>query len=415
LKLILARQILPITSPPIHNGGLAIKSGRIVDVGTRKTILQKYPGSRVCDLGGAILMPGLVNAHTHVELSHLRGMVDFDGGFFKWIERLISLRGSVGDTEAKKAATTALRSAINSGTTCIGDISASDRAIGLVAKCGLRSRVYLEVIGLDAAKARRTFGNLKKRLKAFDMLPGRVYPGISPHSTYSVSGLLYKMLSKIISEYRLHIAVHLSENKDEAMHVTGRRSRIDDYHMMLGWDMHDKNRADSPLGYLFDRGITRRLLAVHAVHVSSADITRMAKEGVSVVHCPRSNHLLGVGRAPVSKMLKRGINVSIGTDSLASNMDLNLWEEMRFAYITGGLDPESVIKMATINGARALGLDEITGSLEPGKAADIIAIGPIGRERLDIYKHLLYNTRASNVLFNMVDGKILYRADGVAI
>jgi len=415
LKLILARKILPISSPPITNGGLCISSGRIVGVGTRKYLMQKYPTARIRELGSAVLMPGLVNAHTHIELSHLHGRIDFNGGFFGWIEGLIDLRRSLGDDGLEKASRAALTSAIRSGTTCIGDISSTGGAIQLVLKSGIRARVYLEAIGLDAAGAKRTFRALKRNLNSFDNMPGRIRPGISPHSTYSVSGLLYKLLSRYISDNLLNIAVHMSENIDEVKHIKGGKSRIDEYHNMLGWDEHEKNRADSPLGYLIEKGISRRLLAVHAVHVSADDIRRMAEEGISVAHCPRSNHLLRVGRAPVARMIDRGVNVAIGTDSLASNIDIDMWEEMRFAYLVSGLDPETVIRMATINGARALGLEDVTGSIEPGKAADIIAVRCNATEGSEIYKHLLYKTKPDNVMLNMVDGRTLYSADGVAI
>jgi len=415
LKLILARKILPISSHPLSNGGLCIRSGRIIDVGTSKSLLRKYPDARVCNLGNAVLMPGLVNAHTHIELSHLHGRVDFKGGFFEWIKRLIDLRRSNGGSGIEKAARAAIMAAVRSGTTCIGDISATGEAVRPVVKSGIRARVYLEAIGLDVAEADRAFMALKRKVMHFDALPARISPGISPHSTYTVSGALYDKLSSYTSDYMLSIAVHLSENIDEVKYIKGDKSRIDAYHKMLGWDKHENNRAGSPLGYLLEKGFSKRLLAVHAVHVSASDIRRMAGEGVSVAYCPRSNHLLGVGRAPVSRMIGRGVNVAIGTDSLASNIDIDLWEEMRFAHIVGGIDPETLIRMATINGARALGLEDVTGSLEPGKAADIIAVRCNAAKGKEIYKHLLYKTKPDNVLLNMVDGRTLHRADGVAI
>lgn len=416
MKLILSRKLLPVTGQPVTNGAVCIKDGKILEFGARGRLLGKYTArARLVDLGDSLVMPGLVNAHTHLELSHLPGRLGEPDGFFEWISRLIEARRKIGADGLAKAASGALKAAVRSGTTCMGDISATDLALPALIRSGIRAVVFLEIIGMDDSEADRSFKRLLERIDKYRGMPERISSGISPHSTYSVSGGLYNRISKLILDNGLGIAVHLSETIDEVKQIKGEKSLMDGYHTLTGWEAHKKNRADSPLGFVLDKGLSRGLLAVHAVHVSAGDIRRMAASGVSVAHCPRSNHMLRVGRAPVGRMMEKGVNVAIGTDSLASNLDIDLWEEMRFAWLVNRLSAQKVIEMATINGARALGLEQVTGSIEPGKAADLIAVtGPAAKAR-DPYAPLLRETRPGNIVLGMVDGKIIYKNDDLKV
>jgi 5-methylthioadenosine/S-adenosylhomocysteine deaminase len=186
---------------------------------------------------------------------------------------------------------------------------------------------------------------------------------------------------------------------------------MDRYMAYTGWDRYAPNRAGSPLEFLKKMGVHKGLLAVHAVHVTKRDMDLLANSGASVAHCPRSNHMLGVGRAPVTELMERGVNVALGTDSLTSNMDMDMWEEMRFAYLVNGLKAEQVIRMATINGARALHLDSVTGSLEPGKEADLIAVRTGSVTADNPCPQLLYGTRMGDVMLSMVQGKTIYKSE----
>lgn len=414
MKIILARKILPVTAPYIDNGALVIDGGRIAGIGGRRAMLRRFPDAEVTDLGGLLVMPGLVNAHAHLELSHLQGKIGEHADFFGWIAALIELGKTVGDKGRNSSINMAVRQAVATGTTCIGDISATEKAVPALVRSGLRAVVYLEVIGMDPDVSVATFDRLTGRMKRLGGLPDRICTGISPHSPYSVSSNLYSMLRDDTSGAISRLSVHLSETFDEFQYIQGKPSGMDGYMANTGWDSHQPNRGSSPASFINDMGLlSTGMLAVHAVHLSKPDMNLLAASGASVAHCPRSNHMLGVGRAPVKELIRRGVNVAIGTDSLASNMDIDMWEEMRFAYLVNGLTAEQVIRMATVNGARALRLDGVTGSLEPGKSADFIAVRTDAARDKDPSQRLLYGTHTGDVMLSVVQGKTIYISDGL--
>ena len=410
--IIRARKILPITSPPIDNGAVVVMGRKIIDLGKEQAIIKKYPAEKVVDLGQRLVMPGLVNAHTHLELSNLQGMLGEKDDFFDWIIGLVELRKKIRDKGRSAAVLENLQGLLASGTTCIGDVSGTDKPLPEIIRSGIRAVFFLETIGPDEKQAERAFHELVRRLKRLKKLPERVLPGLSPHSPYSVSSRLFSNISEYTSSNKLSIAVHLSETKDETFYMSGKKSRMDAYMKHFGWDRFRKSYKGTSTRYLKEFGLLSRLLAVHAVHVDKNDIKMLKAAGASVAYCPRSNHLLGVGSAPVESFLESGINVGIGTDSLASNIDLDLWEEMRFAYLVNSIPASKIIEMGTIGGARALGLGSITGSLEPGKDADIIAIHTRASTKEDPYQALLLGTKKEDVSATIVQGKPLHSTDG---
>jgi len=406
-----ARKVLPVTSPPINHGAVYIEHGKVVAVGGEKEIIRKFPGSRLLDLGMCVLMPGLVNLHTHLDLSHLQGRISLDGGFFEWIESLVELKHKGGTKGLLAAADKALTGAIETGTTCIGDISSADAAIPSIESSGIRAVVFEEVLGLDNAKADTIFESLNTRLSHFKGLPERIRPGISPHATYSVSSSLLNRISEHTSSNTIAKTIHISETIDEMRYFTGKPSGFDGYMKKFGWDNIEQNRGRTPLQFLKEHMKLNYILAVHAVHVTKKDMTLLRKYGATVAHCPRSNVLLGVGRAPVNEMLECGINVGFGTDSLASNEDLDLWEEMRASFKYYRMEASKVIEMATINGARGLRLGEVTGSIEPGKYADLIAVETPASAKKDPSRELIMEAGYDNVIMTMVEGKPLHLSE----
>jgi len=410
--IVTASKVLPITRPYITNGALLLHANKIKAVGSSKEILRQYPNERVVELDGFALMPGLINLHTHLDLSHLKGAAGEKDDFVDWITALVDAKKKIGDKGVVPAARKALREAVSTGTTCIGDISSSDVTMGLLVKSGIRAVSFLEVIGLDGSQARAIFKRLMERLKGYGDLPDRIRLGISPHSAYSVSTQLYKLLSCNTSCINMLMAIHLSESIYESSYMSGKSSRMDRYMEKFGWDSLEPNRGRTSLEFIKGFGLEKGMLAVHGVHLTDGDITLLRDAGASVAHCPRSNYMLKVGKAPVEKLIAKGVNVGIGTDSLASNVDLDLWEEMRFAYLVNRLQAEPVIRMATINGAKALRLDGVTGSLEAGKDADIIAIKMHPSKSKDIYQQLLMDTRPGDIAMTMVQGRPIYREEG---
>ncbi len=410
--IILARKILPITSPDIENGALLIKNNKIEALGTQKTILRKYPKERIVDLKDRLIMPGLINLHAHLELSWLKNLIGEKPVFFEWVMTLVELRKKENAAIAAESAAAGLRESIKTGTTCIADTSSRETSLPYLIKSGIRAMVYLEVLGMDERHANTIMKLLQDRLKGLDTLPDRIMAGLSPHAPYSVSSKLISMLSNLSSTNRLSLSVHISETIDEYLYIQGKPSAIDRYMKKFGWDALKPNRGRSSVSFLNKHKLLNNCIAVHSVHVDKRDMALLKSAGASVAHCPRSNHFLNAGLAPVGEMLDAGINVGIGTDSLASNLDLNMWNEMRFAYLVNKLPARKVIEMATINGANALGIGKVTGSLEPGKDADIIAIDTPAVTNKDPYQLLLLNTKKDDIALTMVQGKAIYSKDG---
>ncbi len=409
--IIRAKKILPITAPPIDNGAVVVQGRMIAAIGRESAVIRKYPKETVVDLGDRLVMPGLVNSHTHLELSHLKGKIGERREFFDWIIELVETRRRLGSKGLRQALRASLMEVLTSGTTCIGDISATEAAIPMLSKSGLRATVFLEALGPDERKAEHVFKALKARLAKLGALPDRVSVGVSPHSTYSVSPLLIRMIAEYTSDNGLPVAVHLSESKHENLYINGKASGIDGYMKHFGWEGATRKKARSPLGLLSQAGLGN-FAAAHCVHVSKQDINYMKSKGISSIFCPRSNYFLGVGKAPVEDMAQAGVNIAIGTDSLASNINLNLWDEMRFAYLVSRLPARNIVEMATINGARALGLEGITGSLAPGKEADIIAVHGTAAKSNDPYYPLLMDTKREDVSAVIVQGRPLHSTDG---
>ena len=409
--IIRARKLLPVTSPPIDYGAIVIQGSKIIALGKEKVILKKYPAEKVVDLEDRLVMPGLINAHTHLELSQLKGKIGERREFFDWIIELVETRRRLGTKNLEQAVRSSLIELLTSGTTCVGDISSTEAALPMLAKSGLRAVAFLEVLGPEEQKSEQIFEALKKRLGKLKDLSNLITPGVSPHSAYSVSPLLINKISGYTSDYSLPIQVHLSETEHEKLYINGKSSGLDGYLEHFGWKGIKKEKSKSPLAFLNQSGLNN-FTAVHCVHLTGPDIKFMAKNGISCVFCPRSNYFLGVGKAPVEDMAQAGINLAIGTDSLASNIDLDLWEEMRFAYLVSRLPARKLIEMATINGARALGLERLTGSLEPGKEADLIAVNTDAAKEKDPYYPLLMETRKEDISATIVQGKPLHSTDG---
>lgn len=410
--IILARKILPITSPDIDYGALLIKKNLIEDLGPQKTILNKYPNEHVVNLEDKLLMPGLVNLHTHLELSYLKDIVGEKPDFFDWVLELVELRKNENKNKAEESVADGLREAILTGTTCIADTSSRETSLQYLVKSGIRANVYLEVLGMDESHAAGILRALRIRLEGFKSLPDRIKVGISPHAPYSVSARLFNILTAFCSESGLKSSIHVSETKDESLYLQGKPSAMDGYMKNFGWDALKPNRGRTPVSFLNKYNMLNNSIAVHSIHLNSRDISLLKSAEASVAHCPRSNHYLNAGTAPVGDMIDAGVNVGIGTDSLASNLDLDMWEEMRFAYLVNRLPARKIFEMATINGAKALGLKNITGSLEAGKEADIIAINTPASALKDPYQRLLLDTGKGDIALTMVQGKAIYSKDG---
>ncbi|GAW67072.1 metal-dependent hydrolase [Geoanaerobacter pelophilus] len=372
-----ASYLIPVSSPPIAGGAVAVENGVIAAVGTLHEV-QAACSAPVTDLPGCVIMPGFANAHTHLELTHfpawkLRKELDYlPKRYVEWIQQVVKIKRALLPGEMEHSVREGMRLCLESGTTSVGDILSDFSLVPLYRDTQLSGRVFLEAIGHDPLQGE----NLLRRIEAtLDTLSGTLLPAISPHTPHTVSPRLLQDLHALAAKRAIPKAIHLSETADEAsfMHdTTGDIAEL--IYPMAHWEQYLPHPMHTTsTRFLLNLGVLdRSTLAVHAVHVTPDDVRVLKEKGCSVVLCPRSNDRLFVGSAPHKLLKSAGLPLALGTDSLASNDSLSLWDELRYLQqqAQGVFSPEELIAMATIGGARALQIEGSAGSLEPGKRAD---------------------------------------------
>lgn len=399
--------------PILIDGALALTGGKIRFVGPLNKIRKKFPLHRMNKLEHAVLMPGLVNLHTHLEIPFLLESIRARS-LPEWILNLIRAKKNLGQEDYARFVSDNIETLIRSGTTCLGEICTHGESPSLLNKRGLRAVLFRELIsmGPKGSKFPRLDHSRAGSVQSSKLMHSRlVHAGLSPHSPYTVSEDILMQVREISRHQNIKLAMHVAESKDEIRLLQRKKSGLEKLYQFAKWDPAWAPRGTSPFGYLNGIGfLSSDLLAVHAVQVTDKDIELIKKCNVSVAHCPRSNKELGVGRMPLKKFLDAGITVGLGTDSLASVPTLNMWDEMRYAYHIhrrDGISAEDIFRIATIGGAKALGLDREIGTLDPGKKADIIAVPLPKKNTGDIYSDLLRETKSC--IMAMVNGKILYQ------
>lgn len=395
-----AAWVVPVDQPPIAGGWVVVDRGHITAIGGPDAADATAWGP-VTDLGPVALLPGLVNAHTHLELSWLRGAVAPAERFTDWVQALFAVRGrpsDMGDMDAiRAAALEAARAMRACGTSLVGDISNSLAVADIPAQVGLRGWTFHEVLGFterDDAQVRQS------RDRRASVVGGPMGVSVAAHAPYSVSR---ELLQAVAAEgQRLKpapVSVHLAESPEEDAFI---RTGTGPWRVLLE-RMHVW-RADwpvpgvSPTTYLAGVGLLQpQTLAVHCTHADDDDLALLREAGATLVTCPRSNTWVGVGAPPIGRFYASGVRVAFGTDSLASVEDLNLFSELAAAHAAAPDVPASrLLASATLDGARALGLDRNYGSLTVGKCADIVAV-TLPSEIFDIEVHLVSGVSADRV------------------
>lgn len=374
-----AAWVVPVDGPPIRDGWVAVEQNRIVALGQGDGLDARAYGM-LKPLGRVALMPGLVNAHVHLELSWLRGRVAPANQFTSWVKQLFAVRGRGelhDDPRVIEAAVFAAREARALGTVAVGDISNSLASVGPIEDAGLWGIVFHELIGF-----RDTTGAMVERTRAAreDARRGRsrVRVSVAPHAPYSVSPELFRAIgSEVASSDVPHTSIHAGESPEEVQLLadgTGEWARM--LQWIGAWRDDWTPPATGPVEYLDGLGVIGAgTLVVHAVQASDAGLARVAERDATIVTCPRSNQWVGVGAPPVARFYASGADVAVGTDSLASVGDLNLFQELRaLRWLAPDVPARRLVDSATLTGARALGLGDTLGSLTPGKQAEILAV-----------------------------------------
>lgn len=372
-----ARWVIPISAPSFEHGTVAVEGDRIRYVGPR----ANAPRGRDVELGEALLMPGLVNTHTHLELTALRGFLE-DLDFARWIVRLNGVKRAVLDRDRMlDAARFGLVEGLRAGITTYADTCDSGVALDAMLEAGVRGIMYQEVFGPDPAVRDRSLAELKDKIHA--MRPREtplVRVGVSPHAPYTVSDALYEAVSDYARRENLPVAVHIAESEVERELVERGEGIFADGLRRRGIDIAPRGR--SSIDVLRRAGVLdTRALLIHCVRLDDDDIALIARHQAPVAHCPVSNAKLGHGTARVLELLASGVVVGLGSDSVASNNKMDMLAEARAAVLGqrarvarhDALCAADVLRMVTLGGATALGLGHEIGSLEVGKSADLSA------------------------------------------
>jgi cytosine/adenosine deaminase-related metal-dependent hydrolase len=314
-------------------------------------------------LGPGVLLPGLVNAHCHLELSHLHGQLDRTRGFVAWVEDLVTRRAAADRSEVRAAAAAAIRLVAESGTAAVGDVSNALDHLDLLAASGLSAVVFQELLGWDPARAGTILAEAEQR-RAAAPTQGDVRVELAAHAPHSVSPTLFQELTRRGGP----AALHLAESPAEAHFLQAGDGEWQAFLERRGLrHVAFPPPGDSPVRYADSlRALHPRLVAAHCVQVDAVDAEVLARRGVHVALCPRSNRNLGVGIAPVSRLLEADVRLCLGTDSLASVDGLELIDDVALLHREHPrLAPAAIVAMATRGGAAALGFDDL-GALAPG-------------------------------------------------
>jgi len=388
----------------IENGAVAIRGNRIVAVGQQSDIASKFKPGKTVDARGKVVMPGLINTHTHVPMVLFRGIAD-DLRLLDWLQKYIfpAEARNVDEQFVRWGSRLGCLEMIIGGTTTFVDMYYFEDAIAdETSRAGMRGVLGETVLDFPAPDNKTWDAAISYTGRYLERWKGNVLitPAIAPHAPYTVSTDHLTQTHSISSRFGLPLIIHVAEDQAEVKTI------------------QDKY-ASSSVAYLEKIGLLdARVIAAHMVWPTPSDIGTLARLKVGVAHCPQSNMKLAAGTAPVPEMLAAGVAVGLGTDGAASNNDLDLWEEMDTAAKLHKLvsrDPtvmsaKQVLEMATIGGARSIHMADEIGSIEPGKRADIIVVGMESAHQVpvyNVYSQLVYATKSSDVQTSIIDGKVV--------
>ncbi len=422
MKLLTAKYVLPISTPPIENGGVVIDGSTIIAVGKRDEIVERFPDAEIEDFGEAAILPGFVNCHSHLEVTSMRGALDdVEQDFSAWLLKLNDIRAGLSDEDIRKAAIAGAVEGMQAGVTCFGDIGRYGVAgFEALKSVGLRGVLFQETeFSPDDQTAESDFAAMIEKFESLrETETELVKVGISPHSPYTVSPKLFQLITNFALENDVRLTIHAAESTDEDELLRKGTGFFTDVYKKFGVTWQSPHC--SAVEYLEKLGVLRaRPLLAHCVTVSDSDVDLIAKSGSSIAHCPKSNAKFGHGYAPFETFLDRKISVGFGSDSVASNNVCDMLEEARFAALAARnrqgsgrfLTAKEMLETATLGGAKALGLDHLIGTLEPNKQADLVIVSlnhaaqqPIN----DINTALICASNARDVVMTVVSGKVVF-------
>lgn len=367
--LVSADWVVPVDAPPIHNGAVLVKRGRIRFVGPRSEIEDQLGQLPHHHFEGCTIMPGLVNAHTHLALTCLAGLIP-PMPFPEWIARIPAATNALSDDDlAASASLGALRS-VAAGVTVVGDITYGPESVAIAADTGLGGRFYWEVLGKTVETLPQALADMEFPTDPEAASGIRLRIGISPHAPYTSGSGALRGTHTIAGVEGVGYAVHVAESAAETELLATGNGPLADLADRLAHGFVPS--GGTPIDYLDRLGVLYGAVAVHCVTATHNDITTLGRRGARVVLCPRSNNYLMNGAPPAWSLDSAGVPLGLGTDSQASNHDLDLFNEARYlASIEPRFSPQRLIHMLTLGGAEVLGMSDAFGSLTVGKQADM--------------------------------------------
>ncbi len=421
-----ARWLLPLTSAPILNGALLVVADRIVAVGDREQLRIANPRVARRDFGDAVILPGLINTHSHLELTAMRGFLDsLEGNFPAWLKKLTLARlEQLTPDDLYISAAWGACEAARAGVTCLGDSSdAAESTMTALLDIGLRGIVFQESFGPDPKLVPENVEKLREKVGRLRELENPlVRAGVSPHAPYTVCSAQLELIAEFALVESLPLMMHAAESLAEQQLLREGRGPFAEGLDKRGIEW--RTPALSTIKYLQRHNVLQaHPLLAHCVNVDLEDIEILRNASASVAHCPRSNAKLGHGRAPFAEFLDQGIAVGLGSDSVASNNSCDLLSEARFAILSAriGVEPgarslqaEDAIRVATLGGARALRMEGRVGELREGMQADFAVVSLDGTHQIPSYDPvgtLIFASSGLDVISTMVAGREVY-ADG---
>lgn len=398
-----------MNGPPVQGGAVLIGAdGRVAAAGPAADV-PAPPDVRSHHHADSALLPGLVNAHTHLELTGLAGAIEAPD-FADWIRRIIALKATFDYAHFLSAARQGVADCFAAGVTTVADTGDSGAVIESLFEAGGSGIAYQEVFGPDPAQCQERLAGLQRRVaERRRFTSDRIRIGVSPHAPYTVSGPLYRAVVRWAREEELPVATHLAEPPGEvALFRNGAGSFAD---MWRNRGIALPAGPVTPIEWLErHEALGPETLCVHVVHAGTADVTRLRRAGASVAHCPLSNRAHAHGTAPLRAFLDAGLRVGCGTDSVVSVGRLDLLAEARAARALAGLDAGRALSLCTIEAARAIGLDAATGSVEPGKWGDVAVIRVGSVRSAEAVCERVLATGPGDVVETILGGRTVYRS-----
>jgi 5-methylthioadenosine/S-adenosylhomocysteine deaminase len=407
------------------DGAIAVDGPHISSVASRSELILQFPSATVIDFGESAIIPGLVNSHSHLELTAMRGFLEREeNDFFAWLRKLtIARMEKMTADDLYVSAAWGACEALRAGVTCVADASESAVAsMKALQDVGLRGIVFQESFGPDPRWALENFEKLKEKMAGLRQLETeRIKCGVSPHAPYTVCASQLEMISRYAVDEKLPLMMHAAESRMEVSLLRDGNGPFVDSLRTRGIEWHAPRI--SPIQYLNDHGVLEaRPLLAHCIHVDDPDLEMLKQSESRVAHCPKSNAKLGHGVAPFQKLLDQGVRVGLGSDSVASNNVCDLIEEARVALLLSRSQSSSntsrlvsandVLRSATIGGARALGVEDQIGELRAGLQADFAVVSFAATHQTPSYdpeSTLIFASSGSDVIATVVAGEEMYR------